>query len=109
MPDDRWQFWLDVGGTFTDCIARRPDGTLLRRKVLSSAVTKGRAEFDAATRMLHDATRQEPAGFWIGYRIRLAHGEFAVADSRPGEIWLSTQDTNSQEPKNRRTKEPKNQ
>ena len=22
-----WQFWIDVGGTFTDCIARRPDGT----------------------------------------------------------------------------------
>lgn len=33
-----WQFWIDVGGTFTDCIARRPDGVLLRHKLLSSTV-----------------------------------------------------------------------
>ncbi|HEX5106232.1 MAG TPA: hydantoinase B/oxoprolinase family protein, partial [Pirellulaceae bacterium] len=90
MTDDRWQFWLDVGGTFTDCIARQPDGTLLRRKVLSSAVTKGQAESDPATRTLHDATRQEPPGFWIGYRVRLSGSEVAIADSRPGEIQVTT-------------------
>src|SRR5947207_2124761 len=31
----RWQFWIDRGGTFTDIVARRPDGTLLTRKLLS--------------------------------------------------------------------------
>ena len=35
MSDDRWQFWLDVGGTFTDCIARRPDGSLLGGRCLA--------------------------------------------------------------------------
>ena len=30
-----WQFWIDRGGTFTDIIARHPDGTLLCRKYLS--------------------------------------------------------------------------
>lgn len=30
-----WQFWVDRGGTFTDIVARRPDGTLLTHKVLS--------------------------------------------------------------------------
>ena len=30
-----WQFWIDRGGTFTDIVARRPDGTLLTRKLLS--------------------------------------------------------------------------
>ena len=30
-----WQFWIDRGGTFTDVIARRPDGTLLTHKLLS--------------------------------------------------------------------------
>ncbi|WTB85065.1 hydantoinase B/oxoprolinase family protein [Streptomyces cellulosae] len=30
-----WQFWVDRGGTFTDIVARRPDGGLLTRKVLS--------------------------------------------------------------------------
>jgi hypothetical protein len=39
---DVWQFWLDVGGTFTDCLGRAPDGTLRRHKVLSSGITKGR-------------------------------------------------------------------
>ncbi|WP_018548925.1 hydantoinase B/oxoprolinase family protein [Streptomyces sp. LaPpAH-108] len=30
-----WQFWIDRGGTFTDIVARRPDGTLITRKLLS--------------------------------------------------------------------------
>src|SRR5689334_21450787 len=29
------QFWIDRGGTFTDIVARRPDGTLVTRKLLS--------------------------------------------------------------------------
>jgi 5-oxoprolinase (ATP-hydrolysing) len=31
----RWQFWIDRGGTFTDVVGRRPDGTLLTHKLLS--------------------------------------------------------------------------
>ena len=31
----RWQFWIDRGGTFTDIVARRPDGMLVTHKVLS--------------------------------------------------------------------------
>ncbi|MBP2401028.1 hydantoinase B/oxoprolinase family protein [Streptomyces syringium] len=31
----RWQFWVDRGGTFTDIVARRPDGGLLTHKLLS--------------------------------------------------------------------------
>ena len=31
----RWDFWVDRGGTFTDVVARRPDGTLAARKLLS--------------------------------------------------------------------------
>jgi 5-oxoprolinase (ATP-hydrolysing) len=31
----RWQFWIDRGGTFTDIVARRPDGRLQTRKLLS--------------------------------------------------------------------------
>ncbi len=30
-----WQFWIDRGGTFTDVVARRPDGVLLTHKLLS--------------------------------------------------------------------------
>ena len=31
----RWQFWIDRGGTFTDIVAKKPDGTLLTHKLLS--------------------------------------------------------------------------
>ncbi|MFZ5790735.1 MAG: hydantoinase B/oxoprolinase family protein [Pseudomonadota bacterium] len=31
----RWQFWIDRGGTFTDIVARRPDGRLITHKLLS--------------------------------------------------------------------------
>ncbi len=30
-----WQFWIDRGGTFTDIVARRPDGGLVTHKLLS--------------------------------------------------------------------------
>ncbi len=30
-----WQFWIDRGGTFTDVVARRPDGTTATHKLLS--------------------------------------------------------------------------
>ena len=31
----QWQFWIDRGGTFTDVVARHPDGRLVTRKLLS--------------------------------------------------------------------------
>ncbi len=33
--DTRWQFWIDRGGTFTDIVARRPDGSIATHKLLS--------------------------------------------------------------------------
>ena len=30
-----WEFWIDRGGTFTDVIGRRPDGSLVTHKLLS--------------------------------------------------------------------------
>lgn len=30
-----WQFWIDRGGTFTDIVAQRPDGTTIVHKLLS--------------------------------------------------------------------------
>ena len=34
-PMSRWQFWIDRGGTFTDVVGKRPDGTLVTHKLLS--------------------------------------------------------------------------
>ena len=33
--ENQWQFWVDRGGTFTDLVARRPDGALVTHKLLS--------------------------------------------------------------------------
>ncbi|MEN9681072.1 MAG: hypothetical protein RLZZ627_965 [Pseudomonadota bacterium] len=35
MSDDRWEFWVDRGGTFTDIVARTPEGQLKAKKLLS--------------------------------------------------------------------------
>ena len=33
--DKRWQFWIDRGGTFTDIVGKKPDGSLVTHKLLS--------------------------------------------------------------------------
>ena len=35
MDSRKWQFWIDRGGTFTDVVGRRPDGSLVTHKLLS--------------------------------------------------------------------------
>jgi 5-oxoprolinase (ATP-hydrolysing) len=46
-----WQFWVDRGGTFTDIVARRPDGRLLTHKLLSDspALAQGRLRSPGGT------------------------------------------------------------
>ncbi len=46
-----WQFWVDRGGTFTDIVARRPDGSLETRKLLSENPEQYR---DAAVQGIRD-------------------------------------------------------
>ena len=33
--EQKWQFWMDRGGTFTDIIARKPNGEVISHKLLS--------------------------------------------------------------------------
>ncbi len=44
----RWQFWIDRGGTFTDCLGRDPEGGVRAVKVLSS----DRAPLEGIRRLL---------------------------------------------------------
>jgi 5-oxoprolinase (ATP-hydrolysing) len=72
MASNAWEFWIDVGGTFTDCVARRPDGTLARHKLLSSGVTKGAVTArTSASEILDPLRRHDPPGFWNGFTLRL--------------------------------------
>ncbi|HSS69604.1 MAG TPA: hydantoinase B/oxoprolinase family protein, partial [Casimicrobiaceae bacterium] len=52
--DSRWQFWIDRGGTFTDIVARRPDGTLATHKLLSENPERYRDAAIAGIRELLD-------------------------------------------------------
>jgi len=92
-----WEFWIDVGGTFTDCIARAPDDRLAECKVLSSGVTKRQiAEVLGPVRFRQSSppgntilnspgahssvpvaverparfSTGDPTGFWVGYELR---------------------------------------
>ncbi len=94
---ERWQFWIDVGGTFTDCLGRSPQGKLLRHKLLSSGVVKGRARFGVNRRQIIDPSRcSDPDAFWSGYSLRLvspdgdsiAHAEVEHFDAGSGTLFL---------------------
>ena len=58
-----WQFWVDRGGTFTDLVARAPDGTLSTHKLLSENPGRYRDAAVAGIRQvlgLHDGQPVPP-------------------------------------------------
>ncbi|MBV8031941.1 MAG: hydantoinase B/oxoprolinase family protein [Betaproteobacteria bacterium] len=57
---DRWQFWIDRGGTFTDVVARRPDGTLATHKLLSENPERYRDAALAGIREILELGKDEP-------------------------------------------------
>jgi 5-oxoprolinase (ATP-hydrolysing) len=59
-PSVRWQFWIDRGGTFTDIVAQRPDGTLLTHKLLSENTGQYDDAALAGIRDLLGVTRDAP-------------------------------------------------
>jgi 5-oxoprolinase (ATP-hydrolysing) len=65
------EFWIDVGGTFTDCLARRPDGRILTHKLLSTSTYKGKAAPGSKKDLLVDPQRSgDPDGFFEGFQLR---------------------------------------
>ncbi|MEU9470065.1 hydantoinase B/oxoprolinase family protein [Streptomyces avermitilis] len=53
-----WQFWVDRGGTFTDIVARRPDGRLLTHKLLSDNPARyADAAVEGVRELLEDGAR----------------------------------------------------
>ena len=65
------EFWIDVGGTFTDCLAW--DGRNLSRcKVLSSGGIKGEGKTGFHEGTIFDrARRNHPEGFFKGYELSI--------------------------------------
>ncbi|WP_369167692.1 hydantoinase B/oxoprolinase family protein [Streptomyces sp. R28] len=55
-----WQFWVDRGGTFTDIVARRPDGRLLTHKLLSENPARYSDAAVAGVRELLNGSHDQP-------------------------------------------------
>jgi 5-oxoprolinase (ATP-hydrolysing) len=71
--DGRWEFWIDRGGTFTDVVARRPDGHLVAHKLLSD----------------HPSAYRDAAVAGIRHLLGIAPGEEVPAE-RIGSVRLGT-------------------
>jgi 5-oxoprolinase (ATP-hydrolysing) len=65
--DGLWDFWVDRGGTFTDVVARRPDGRLVAYKLLSE---NPRAYRDAAVAGIRHLLGLDPRAAVPAERIR---------------------------------------
>ncbi len=92
------RFWIDVGGTFTDCFLQPAAGPLQRHKLLSSGVTKGQVGVASTASCLIDAARTaDPSDFWRGATLRLLDaagqviGESRVErfEQQSGKLWLA--------------------
>jgi len=56
----KWQFWIDRGGTFTDIVGKRPDGSLVTYKLLSENPEQYRDAAVAGIRHLLGLKAGEP-------------------------------------------------
>src|SRR2546427_7645647 len=56
----RWQFWIDRGGTFTDIVARRPDGSIATHKLLSENPGRYRDAALAGIRKILNLNQGQP-------------------------------------------------
>ena len=88
-----WDFRIDTGGTFTDCLGRSPTGQWHRVKVLSNGSMRARVRGVAqGDRIRISLRRQCPDGFFKGFTLEapsLKHGyEVKEYDSHKGEIVL---------------------
>ncbi|HEV2148053.1 MAG TPA: hydantoinase/oxoprolinase N-terminal domain-containing protein, partial [Longimicrobiaceae bacterium] len=89
MPEPSpWQVWIDTGGTFTDCLARDPQGRLRRAKVLSSSALRGTVVEALDPRSVR--VREDwgaPAGLVRGFAFRVlgAGGAVPVDEYDPAE------------------------
>lgn len=71
-----WDFWIDTGGTFTDCLALDPDGKWHRVKVLSSSTLRTSIE-DLDTRKIKtDLSEVYPDDFFVGFEVQAASGNY---------------------------------
>ena len=88
-----WELWVDTGGTFTDGIARAPDGSRRTVKLLSTSALRGVVVAAHGRRLVVDEAWGARADELAGLALCLlgaTHEPLAVAghDPETGELWL---------------------
>lgn len=69
VPESSWEFWIDTGGTFTDCLGRDKDGNLHRAKVLSSSSIRGCIQSVGTYKLTVDFPTIYANNFFVGFRL----------------------------------------
>ena len=75
MSYKQWQFWIDRGGTFTDIVGRRPDGSLVTHKQLSE---NSQRYHDAATQGIRDLLGVETEEPILGEQDTVVRGHYGA-------------------------------
>ena len=75
-----WSFFVDTGGTFTDCLALDPNGTVHRAKVLSRGSLSARiVSIESGNCLRLDGSPDWPDDFPVGFRLVGEDGECRVS------------------------------
>ncbi|MBI1826534.1 MAG: hydantoinase B/oxoprolinase family protein [Planctomycetes bacterium] len=83
-----WRFAIDVGGTFTDVVARTPDGAVVTCKLLSSGAVRGVCDAGSTPDCIADHRRSgESPRLWDAYTLHLLDD-----DGSAGQDFKSTRD-----------------
>jgi 5-oxoprolinase (ATP-hydrolysing) len=67
---EEWEFWIDTGGTFTDCLGRSPQGTFHRAKVLSSGSLRTNIQQIGTRSLTLSLPKVYPPNFFKGFHAR---------------------------------------
>ncbi|MFZ6052717.1 hydantoinase B/oxoprolinase family protein [Halocola ammonii] len=71
-----WKIWIDTGGTFTDCIAKNPQGETVRRKVLSSGKLRGKIQSTENSNVLVSEKWKIDKDIFKGYQFSIPDLDF---------------------------------
>ncbi len=78
-PSPKWAFFVDTGGTFTDCLAIDPNGAIHRAKVLSRGSLSARiASIESASCLKLEGFPDWPDDFPVGFKLAANDGESRV-------------------------------
>jgi hypothetical protein len=94
-----WQFSIDTGGTFTDGIARDPQGRVYRRKVLSSGVSQEQKNLAGTRQGMDKGRRVQPRAVMAEQKMFYTNGPhcgitrgvyFCGTQTKPALSWISS-------------------